>query len=188
VQNTRSLAIGYELSQEMWTNFVERLRHDCKGEGVRRHYTADAIFVVQAKEYIYGLDKDYAHDRVIYRDGNCYENPDGFYQNGLDEDERKEFDIYVVEEMGESFLLLYREDQLACIRMYNKYNLSVVGRKLYWRYVNSHFTRDAADAFIARKSHDYPSGLRVYVDAQTYCWEYNTIKEAILNGKLVFKE
>ena len=51
----------------------------------------------------------------------------------------------------------------------------------------AHFTQEAADAFIARKKHDFPDGLRVYVDAQTYCWEFNAIKEAILSGRIVFQ-
>ncbi len=45
---------------------------------------------------------------------------------------------------------------------------------------------DAAEAFIKRKKHDYRKGLRVYVDASTYSWELNTIKAAILSGRIGF--
>jgi len=47
--------------------------------------------------------------------------------------------------------------------------------------VNSHFTRDAAEAFIRRKQHDYGE-MRVYVESQYYAWEFEAIKEAILDG------
>jgi len=52
-----------------------------------------------------------------------------------------------------------------------------------WSYVNSHFTYAAAEAFIKRKSHDYKE-LRIFTDAQNYCWEFNTIKEGLLNGDI----
>ena len=55
-----------------------------------------------------------------------------------------------------------------------------------WEFVCQHFTRDAADAFIKRKGHDYREGLRVYVDATSYSWELNTIKAAILDGRIGF--
>ncbi|MNR29189.1 hypothetical protein D3C85_1465610 [compost metagenome] len=61
---------------------------------------------------------------------------------------------------------------------------TVTGWDDRWVPVNSHFTKDAAEAFIKRKRHDYREGMRVYVDAQTHCWEYNTIKEAILQGRI----
>ena len=54
--------------------------------------------------------------------------------------------------------------------------------------MNSHFTREAAEAFIKRKSHDYRDGLRIYVDANIYCWEFNAIKEALMDGRLVLAE
>ena len=64
---------------------------------------------------------------------------------------------------------------------------TVTGWDDRWEYVCSHLTQDAADAFIARKKHDYREGLRVCVEAQTYCWEFNAIKQAILDGQLVFQ-
>ena len=54
-----SLAHGAPLSTESWADFVARLRHDCVGEGVHDHYTADAIFKVEARVLIYGIDRTY---------------------------------------------------------------------------------------------------------------------------------
>jgi hypothetical protein len=38
----KTLATGAELNADTWADFVARLKHDCEGDGVRRHYTADA--------------------------------------------------------------------------------------------------------------------------------------------------
>ena len=55
-----------------------------------------------------------------------------------------------------------------------------------WEHVNSHLTKEAAEAFIRRKKHDYRDGLRVYVEAQIYCWEFNEIIKGLLDGRIVF--
>ncbi|MNN59485.1 hypothetical protein D3C81_1746030 [compost metagenome] len=51
--------------------------------------------------------------------------------------------------------------------------------------MSAHFTKDAAEAFIRRKKHDYRHGMRVYVESQYYAWEFNVIKNAILDGRLI---
>ena len=51
--------------------------------------------------------------------------------------------------------------------------------------MNSHFTKDAAEAFIRRKKHDYGE-MRVYVESQYYAWEFEAIKAAILDGTLTY--
>jgi hypothetical protein len=48
---TPSLATGAKLTPETWADFVARLKHDCRSEGVSDHCTADAIFIVQAKRW-----------------------------------------------------------------------------------------------------------------------------------------
>lgn len=58
-----SIAKGSPLTQETWHDFVTRLHHDCVGAGVDRHFTRDALFVVEEKVYDYGIDTDYGGDR-----------------------------------------------------------------------------------------------------------------------------
>lgn len=182
----QSLATGGKLTKDTWADFVARLNHDCNGEGVSRHHTADAIFVVQAKRYTYGIDTDYGAETVICIDESVYLSPKEFYENGLDEDERKSLDDQVQSEFDVNFLKLDESEQYRKLAQFN--GVTVTGRAERWECVSSHFTRDAADAFIARKAHDYRDGLRVYVEAQTYSWEYNTIKQAIMDGRLVLSE
>ena len=57
-----------------------------------------------------------------------------------------------------------------------------------WEDINAHFTKDAAEAFIRRKKHDYRKGMLVYVDSQYYAWGFEAIKAAILDGTLTYKE
>src|SRR3990167_8129439 len=54
-----TLARGSALDQATFDDFVTRLRHHCRGRGVSDHCTADAIFLVERRELIYGLDTDF---------------------------------------------------------------------------------------------------------------------------------
>lgn len=180
-----SIAKGSPLTQETWVDFVARLHHDCVGAGVDRHFTRDALFVVEEKVYDYGIDTDYGGEPVIVDDDRDdeFDTANAYYVES-DKDIQHRLDDAASEYGYVGFLAApdYTQfdiiEDVGCAR--------IVGRKERWQYVNSHFTRDAAEAFIARKKHDYRRGLRVNVDAQLYCWEFNAIKEAILAGKLVY--
>lgn len=183
-QIKQSLARGAELSAETWGDFVDRLRHDCVGAGVREHCTADAIFIVEARRLIYGIDLDYSDKLVVLCTADEAEwfSPKEYWDD-CDEEQQEKLNE-AAQESGEcDFLDLGEDDQWELLGELEEH--TVTGWDERWEYVNSHFTRDAADAFIQRKKHDYRKGLRVYVDAQSYCWEYNAIKEAILQGRLV---
>ena len=39
-----------------------------------------------------------------------------------------------------------------------------------------------------RKMHDYRRGMRVYVEAQVYCWEFNAIIAGLMDGRILFKD
>lgn len=179
-----TLATGHQLTPETFADFVDRLRHDCVGDGVNDHYTADAIFIVQAKRRITGIDRDYTDQWLIYCDEQEWLSPLEYW-NDLDEDGQATLDAKVREDNDCGFLDLDCSDQWRVLEGLDDH--TVTGWDDRWEYVCSHFTKDAAEAFICRKKHDYRLGLRVYVDAQTYCWEWNAIKEALINGRLVMK-
>lgn len=181
VNNVKSLAIGADLNTDTWADFVARLRHDCVGEGVRDHYTADAIFIVQANRLITGLDTDYCDKRVLLYEDSEWFSPVEYYDS-LDDDERASLDENALLQEDCGFLDMDQSDQWEMLTEMDEF--TVTGCDEQWEFVNSHFTKDAAEAFIRRKKHDYPRGLRVYVDAQVYCWEYNAIKAAILDGRI----
>lgn len=63
---------------------------------------------------------------------------------------------------------------------------TVTGWNKRWEIVNSHFTKEAAEACIRRKQHDYPE-LRVYVESLYYAREFEAIKAAIFDGTLVYQ-
>lgn len=174
-----SLARGAELTADTWADFVARLHHDCVGEGVRKHYTADAVFLVQKRVKVYCMEGYDGEAFEIYCDGenytaaSWYEDLDGDDQLRLDAECSANF-------LGASmFQQMNALDEVCPDQDVHQYTWD-------WETVNQHFTNDAAEAFIKRKKHDYRDGLRVYVDASTYSWELNTIKAAILSGSIGF--
>jgi hypothetical protein len=176
-----SLAHGAPLSSDSWSDFVTRLRHDCVGEGVHDHYTADAIFKVEARVIIYGIDRAYTDKQAVICDYSTWFSPLEYWED-LDDEQQSRLNQVVQQSHECDFLELDERDQWDLLDEIDDH--SVVGWDEKWEHVNSHFTKDAAEAFIERKRHDYRKGIRVYVDAQTHCWEYNTIKEAILQGRI----
>lgn len=186
--NPISLATGYPLGPETWADFVTRLRHDCVGEGVRSHMTADVVFVVQARRIVHGIDADYTDNRAVYMDEDPsveWFSPEGYWAD-CDADERGMLNESA-EVMGCcSFLELTARDQWHILGSQEGY--TVTGWVDYWESISLHFTNDAANAFTRRKSHDYRHGLRVVPEAQHYCWEFNAVKAAILDGRVVFNE
>jgi len=176
-----SLAHGAPLSSASWADFVARLRHDCVGKGVHDHCTADAIFKVEARVIIYGIDRDYTDKQAVICDDSTWFSPQEYWDD-LDDEQQSRLNQVVQQSNECDFLELDERDQWDLLDEIDDH--SVVGWDEKWEYVNSHFTKEAAEAFIERKRHDYRKGIRVYVDAQTYCWEYNTIKEAILQGRI----
>lgn len=176
-----SLAHGAPLSPESWADFVARLRHDCVGEGVHDHCTADAIFKVEARVIIYGIDRAYTDKQAVICDDSTWFSPLEYWED-LNDEQQSRLNQVVQQSHECDFLGLDESDQWDLLDEIDDH--SVVGWAEKWEHVNSHFTKDAAEAFIERKRHDYRKGIRVYVDAQTHCWEYNTIKEGILQGRI----
>lgn len=182
-----TLATGAPLTAETWADFVQRLIHDCRGDGVKRHYTASALHIVECKVYVYGIDEDYAYsDRIaIIEDDRCWRSIADFLAD-CDDDAKAVLDAAAVAHGYESFEAAYDWDQPNILKDCEGYRVTHWDER--WEFIGAHFTRDAAEAFIRRKAHDYRDGLRVYVKAQPYAWEFETIKNAIMDGRLVFKD
>lgn len=180
-QEKLSIARGDKLTPDTWNEFVSRLRHDCIGKGVENHYTADAIFIVQVRKIICGLDMDFTNKKMVFCDDQQWFSVQEYWDD-LEDNEKDGLNSKSVEMHGEIFPDLsefWQWDMLSELD-----NHTVTGWDETWEYVNSHFTNDAAEAFILRKKHDYKNGLRVYVDAQSYCYEFNIIKQAIIDGRI----
>ena len=182
----RTLATGAPLTKETFNDFVERLHHDCVNNGVRDHFTADAFFVVQHKVRVSGLDKEYSDKRFILDEayGTEYDAPLEYWNN-CDREERVSLDLIATYHGDCCFLELDEDDQWGVFEDGDVEDHSVIYYEEKWETINFHFTKAAAEAFIKRKCHDYGE-MRVYVDAHTYGWEYNAIKQALLDGRLQF--
>lgn len=175
------------LDKQSWQDFVTRLEHDCKGKMAESHCTADAIFIVQARRRTIGIDAAYTDKFCLCdQEGTVWESPEDYYKC-LDEYQQEEMDAACKEEHWCKFLDCDEKEAFALACEFDE-ELILTGWDDRWEYVNSHFTYAAAERFIKRKKHDYRLGLRIYVDAQSYCWEFNTIKEGILNGAITLIE
>jgi hypothetical protein len=177
-----TLATGAELDASTWTDFVERLRYHCNGAGVKWHHTAAAIFTVQTKRIDYGYEIDYAEGRVVCLEDQSWFSPKEYWED-LDDEERAEIDQALMTDRECSFMDLDEDDQWEYLAERDDH--TVTGWNKRWEIMNSHFTRDAAEAFIQRKKHDYGE-MRVYVESQYYAWEFEAIKDAILDGTLTY--
>lgn len=82
------------------------------------------------------------------------------------------------------FLSLPEEDQWEIIE---RAGYIVTRYETEWVTVNQHLTKEAAEAFIKRKSHDYKE-LRIAAKSLYWCNEFKAIQKAILNGRLQFIE
>lgn len=186
--DTLSLATGSPLTQQTWDDFVERLRYHVDGEGVNEHCTAFPVFVVKNKEMFLARESNgddiYLHEKKGELWQSCTE-----YYNSLDEEQRYKVDDEIENIAFETFSVssLSKEEMEDLLCEVFHYELIAVGREYRYIPISFHFTREAAEAFIRRKAHDYDE-LSITVESSLHCWEFNTIREAILKGKLVFKE
>lgn len=180
-----SLATGAPLNAATWSEFVTRMHHHCVGEGVDAHCTRDAVFEVQERTLVYGLREDYGTELVaIFLESEYFEPSQAWDE--LEADEKQELleksdlpadTVFTSLSVPEQWNVLAESEQI-----------DVVGFVEQWRPLNWHLTPEAAQAFITRKSHDYPKGLRMSVECERYAWEFNAVRNAILQGAVVFKE
>lgn len=182
-----TLATGAELTPETFADFITRLKHDVAGKGVERHGTRDAIFNVERLRRVTGIDLSFEPERMITDSDHEREwfSPKEYWDS-LNLDEKKCLNEECLESEEHFFLDLDEDDQWQFLG--ERDYLSLYGYQEEWEYVNSHLTRDAAEAFIKRKAHDYPDGLRVFVDSRVWSWEFTTVINALIAGKLILKE
>jgi hypothetical protein len=179
------LATGSDLTDDTFNDFVQRLRHHVRGEGVSWHHTADAMFTVQARKIIFGIDPAYTEKLAVAIEDSMFFSPQEYWDD-CDEQCRARLDEQAQEDHDGPFLSLDACDQWEILAALDDHTVS--GWDERWEFVCAHFTKEAAEAFINRKKHDYRDGMRVYVQAQVYCWEFNAIINGLLDGQIKFSE
>ena len=178
---SKSIADGAKLTSETFADFIERLKYHHRGEGVNRHATADPIFMVQKQATIYGLADEYCEAKIIHCDDCQWDSPQEYWDDA-DEDERDELNSMAQDMWERDFPDCEVDEQLLLLSDLD--NHTVCGIRKEWQNINAHLTREAAEAFIRRKQHDYPP-LRVYVESMYFGWEYQEIIAALCDGRLV---
>lgn len=171
-----------ELTDADFTAFKERLNyHNRDREGVDRHITANPIFNVQHEKRIYGMGEGYADEFIWMKSDNqeiFYNSFDDLVDELEDDDLEKIAKYCANEEIEIDDVPDYEIQHIAEHLGYEK-----CGYIKEWEHINSHLTREGAEAFILRKKHDYAE-MRVWVGSQYLCWEFNEIIKGILDGKI----
>lgn len=183
-----SLATGAPLTEQTFSDFVERLRHDCIGDGVNLHHTSDPVFLVKQKVRVFVPAKASDHKCIFDGEaGSTFDTIKDFWDN-LEPLEQEFLNLCALHSGDCSFLELREADQWGLISSgaaeFVLYSVQVRYYVDEWQTVNQHFTRDAAEDFIKRKGHDYGE-LITYVDSSYWCPEYNAIRQALMDGRLV---
>ncbi|WP_199406817.1 hypothetical protein [Chromobacterium sp. ATCC 53434] len=100
------------MTPDTFADFIVRLRHDVEGDGVDEHCTANALFVVQTRRIITGIDTDYTDQWVVCCEDSMWFSPKEYW-DGCDEEEREELNRLASdgEEADILFLELDEDDQ-----------------------------------------------------------------------------
>lgn len=181
---SNSIADGAKLTPETFADFIERLKYHHRGEGVNRHATADPIFMVQKQATIYGLADEYCEAKIVHFE-ECEWNSPQEYWDDAEDDKRDELNGMANDMWEKDFLDCEESEQWDFLADLD--NHTVCGTRKEWQNINAHLTREAAEAFIHRKQHDYPP-LRVYVESMYFGWEYQEIIKALCDGRLVLAD
>lgn len=162
-----------DLTEDKFNDFITRLKSHNEGDGVNWHLTSNPVFIVQSLERVCGIDAEYDPDYFWVNSDNEGEwgNEDLKEELLGDEDVESGYDEFDIERDDE----ITRDGKL----IYKK-----IGYVESWEYVNANFTKEGAEAFIKRKSHDYRK-LRVYVSSQYFCSEFNMVISGMLDGSIV---
>ncbi|MEB3865936.1 ead/Ea22-like family protein [Acinetobacter sp. IK31] len=168
---------------ETWAEFTQQLKNSWEKDNAG---TDSPIFVVQAKNIVWGLDP--ASDSVeitniidVDQDSK-FKTIDDFFES-LKAVDKHALNGLAIDEEDELFLDVKASTQINIISDWNERNIHICHGKYFWEDVNCHLTRSAADAFIKRKSHDFGE-LRVFVKSLYWCEEFKNLLNAIISGEV----
>ncbi len=168
---------------ETWAEFTQQLKNSWEKDNAG---TDSPIFVVQAKNIVWGLDP--THDSVeitnivdVDQDSK-YKSVEEFFES-LKATDKHDLNGLAIDEEDELFLDIKASTQINILSDWNERNVYICHGKYFWEDINCHLTRTAADAFIKRKSHDYGE-LRVFVKSLYWCDEFKNLLNAIISGEV----
>lgn len=170
---------------ETWAEFTQQLKNSWEKDNAG---TDSPIFVVQAKNIVWGLDP--THDSVeitnivdVDQDSK-YKSVEEFFES-LKATDKHDLNGLAIDEEDELFLDVKASTQFNILTdwNWNGHKVHICHGKYFWEDINCHLTRAAADEFIKRKSHDYGE-LRVFVKSLYWCDEFKNLLNAIISGEV----
>jgi hypothetical protein len=169
------LALGAPLSDKGLDDLSVRLTKTFGTET----YSAGVVslFIVQALRHHYGLDLEFTEHRAIMFENYVY-NSIASYWECCEPDVQDQLNS----KTDHGFLTLSEDEQFALLRRLDGH--TVTGRAEHWEYVGTQLSEEAAQLFVSRKQHDYPSGLRYVAQMQTHSPELASVLSGLKSGQL----
>lgn len=170
------------MNKQEFNELVERLTYWNKSnEGIQTHITDSPIFTVQQLVKITGMDSMYCDDWLLYFDCSSWNDVEDYTDTFDDEELKNILKISGCDDRDE-FLDLDEYEQIEALKSDNS-ELEQVYYKEEWQHVNTHLTKEGAQAFIKRKQHDYGK-LRVYVESLFWCVEFKELIKGLVSGEI----
>ncbi len=182
------------MNKQKFDKLQEQL-HDHHIKCIGNDATRSPLFLVQVKKVDYGYESEYATEHAIHFDESYYYTADEFYDcHELSTPEELEYFLNGV--TSESAKVHFREsykewdlfmlmEWVDCCLPDSEYEL--VHGNYRWETINYFITREQAENFMSAKAGKDNPNTRVIVDSLYRSSEFETLLEAIAEGKLVWK-
>jgi hypothetical protein len=136
-----------------------------------------SLFIVQALRHHYGVDLAFTDNRAILFNGQAFHSVHDYWESCTEEEQ-----AYLDERTLNGFLNLSADEQYAVLSQFD--NHTVIGRTEQWEYVCTQISEEAAQAFVDRKGHDYPHGLRYVAQTQDNSPELASVLLGLKAGEM----
>jgi hypothetical protein len=169
------LALGAPLTEKGLDDLSVRLTKTFGTET----YSAGVVslFIVQSLHHYYGLDHEFTDHRAIMFETYVYHSIASYWECCEADVQEK-----LNSQTEHGFLALSEDEQYAMLGQLD--NHIVTGRVEHWEYVCTQLSEEAAQLFVSRKLHDYPSGLRYVAQTQTHSPELASVLLGLKAGQL----
>jgi hypothetical protein len=158
------------MTKEEYANLVHELNTQ------DNRMTANPIFVVQEEEMILGFHRDYTDDAAwVDMDSGEF-----FIHTERDE--------VVAELISDGFPYEGKTPGEITDEMIEQSGYVSMGYNKRWKHISAHLTEKAANRYIEANGHRHSGDLRVYVDSQYRCHEFNAVVEALRSGQLILTD
>lgn len=181
------------MNKQKFDTLQEQL-HDHHIKGIGNVFTRSPLFLVQVKKMDWGYEEEYSEEHAIYFDDSYWYTSQEFYdEHSLEEEEELEYFLKGTSWVAKRFFRESHKDwNLKQLWEWIDYHLPdneycFCHGNSRWETINSFITRKQAENFVESKSGKDNPNVRICVDSLYRSAEFETLLEAIAQGKVVWK-